>query len=262
MKNNSCLVIMIGNPRGGEITWGTAYQNLININNADLAICFGKTADHSSSLYRKSNYIWEIEEYINWRSYYEKYLHNFWEKSLKLGIQMGPIDNHVGSAAIQFAIKHFLLYNYKNIIKKYEKIILTRSDHFYPIADKLKSDDAIWIPEGEDYGGMCDRHVEFHNKYLEDVLDVFSFIDSSDGFDILYKNRATNSEAVLYHMYRYKNLPIKRYPRTQFIVATSQDTTRWKKASVPLPGYDDLYIKYLSEYRTTNINKKVFGKPK
>lgn len=256
MTNNSCLVIMIGNARGGEITWNTAYQNLIDINNADLAICFGKTTDHSSSLYKKSKYIWEIEEYSNWRSYYEKYLHNFWEKSLELGIQIGPIDNRKGSAAIQFAIKHFLLYNYRNIIEKYEKVILTRSDHFYLIPDKLKSDDAIWIPEGEDYGGLCDRHVEFHNKYLEDVLDVFSFIDSKDGFDILYRNRATNSEAVLYHMYRNKNLPIKRYPRTQFTVATSRDTTRWQKASIPFSGYNDIYIKYITEYRDAIKNIK------
>jgi hypothetical protein len=250
MNQNKCLVIMIGNARGGEDTWNTAYKNLIDINNADLAICFGKTDNHSNpSLYKKSKYVWEIEEYSNWREYYAKYLNNFWEKSLSLGIQIGPIDNRPGSAAIQFAIKHFLLHNFLSILETYKNIIITRSDYFYLKPDILKSDNFVWIPNGENYGGVCDRHIEFHSKYLKDILNIFDFIDSEEGYRILYQNKATNSEQLLKLMYMYKKIPIKRYPRKQFTVATSQDSTRWKKATTKLPGYKDLYIKYDTEYR-------------
>jgi hypothetical protein len=252
---------MIGNARGGEETWNTAYKNLIETHDADLAICFGKSnTKDNCSLYKNSKYVWEIEEYNNWRTYYEQYLNGFWEKSLRLGIHnglMGAIDNFSGSAPIQFAIKHFLLTNYLNILLKYKKIIITRSDHYYITQDKIKDNNYIWIPDGENYGGICDRHIELNTKHIVDILDVFSFIDSKLGFGLLEKHRATNPESVLNIMYRYKNLPIKRYPRTQFTVATTTDTTRWQKGVMALPQNQNLLIKYINEYRMAlkNLNE-------
>jgi hypothetical protein len=43
------LVILIGNARGGEQTWKTLYDNLIDVYGADLLLCFGKTNNANNS---------------------------------------------------------------------------------------------------------------------------------------------------------------------------------------------------------------------
>jgi hypothetical protein len=40
-KNNKTLVILIGNLRCGEPAWQTLYQNILDVNSADLALMVG-----------------------------------------------------------------------------------------------------------------------------------------------------------------------------------------------------------------------------
>jgi hypothetical protein len=252
--SKDCLVIMIGNARGGEKAWQKAYNNLLKPHYADLAICFGVSNQKISSLYKHSKYIWEIEEYHNWRNYYTINCHrSFWEKSLSLGRHsglLGGIDNNAGSGAIIFAIRHFILKNYRAILEQYETIILTRSDHYYMYADDTNKDkNKIWIPEGEDWGGITDRHIEFNSRYITEVLDVLAFIDSEDGYNILKKENRSNPEGVLEAMFRYHNLPIARYKRNQFCVALKTDKTRWYfPGSFPTFFDKELLVKYKNEY--------------
>ena len=55
------LIVLIGNARGGEQTWETLYNNLIDVYSADLLLCFGKTNNTNSSLYKKAKYIFELD---------------------------------------------------------------------------------------------------------------------------------------------------------------------------------------------------------
>ena len=41
---------------------------------------------------------------------------------------------------------------------------------------------------------------------------------------------------------------IIRCKRCMVTVATEEDNTRWKKAIVKVPGYDDIFLKYPHEY--------------
>ena len=56
------LTILIGNARGGEKAWNSMYENLLNPYESDLALCFGEVKDKSSSLYKRSKYVWEFSE--------------------------------------------------------------------------------------------------------------------------------------------------------------------------------------------------------
>ena len=50
------LVITAGSPRGGEATWDSLYENVLNPLNADLAIATSKDyVDESLSLFKKQN---------------------------------------------------------------------------------------------------------------------------------------------------------------------------------------------------------------
>lgn len=254
------LIILLGNARGGEDTWKTLYENLMAPYNADLALCFGKNDNKTSSLYNKAKYVWEMPEYNNWCDYYNQYFNGYWKQSFELGAHIGlagGLENNSGSGAIIFAFRHFVKQNYIDILKKYDRIILTRSDHYYPIKQPILPNDAVWIVEGEDYEGITDRHHVFPSCYINEMLGVVEFMDSEIGFNKI-KETIKNPECVLLSMFNHNNIikKIKRFPRFQFTVATNSDSTRWQNATVPLPENNNLLIKYPEEYRVTVENLK------
>lgn len=261
MGSEKTLTVLIGNARGGEKTWNSMYENLLKPYNSDLAICFGKTKNKNISLYKRANYIWEMEEYENWRDYYNEVCNGFWEKSLMIGVHngvTGGIDNHEGSGSIIFAFRHFIKNNCKNILLEYDRIILTRSDFYYAYKHQILSNDYFWIPEGEDYGGKCDRHHIFPSNMIDNVLGIVEFLDSEEGYNKLLKltHPYTNSEGFLETYFATSGVlkKIKRYPRVNFTVATKDDTTRWRVAKNELPEHSDLLLKYPSEYEDCMFN--------
>ena len=110
------------------------YRHLLAPYKSDLALCFGESDDKSASLYDRANYVWDIPEYENWRDYFSQYFPEDFDQifvdSKVTGI-MGGIDDARGSGAIIFAFRDFLLRNKSKILLEYDRIILTRSDHYY-----------------------------------------------------------------------------------------------------------------------------------
>jgi hypothetical protein len=258
---NENLVILIGNARGGEETWNTMYSNLLEPLKCNLALCFGESKDKSSSLYSKAKYIWELPEYSNWSDYYQDKYHNNWKLSFLTGSDTGlagGLDNHPGSGAIIFAFRDWLKQNVKNELKKYKKIILSRSD-FYYIDTHPNIDEAdLMVVEGEDWGGITDRHYVFSSNLIDQILGVVDFMDSNDGYNILRNQSPPNPERVLFSYYNHINLikKIKRIKRVQFTVGLKTDNTRWAKASVPFSSCKngDLFLKYVDEYKVALQN--------
>lgn len=256
------IVILIGNARGGEQTWKTLYDNLIDVYSADLLLCFGKTNNTNNSLYKKAKYSFELEEYSNWNDYYEQFFRNKWKDAFLHGKNhglAGGLDTYRGSGSIIFAFRHFLKNNCLDILNFYDRIILTRSDNFYLYKHPILPNNKIWIPQGEDYGGITDRCHIFPSSLAKEMLGVVEYMDSNIGFSDISKIYNPNPEIVLLLSFRFYNLlnKIQRYKRCQFAVATKHDTTRWQKADIELPNYKDLYIKYINEYRMAlkNLNE-------
>lgn len=253
------LVILIGNARGGEETWETLYNNLVDVYSADLLLCFGRTNNTNNSLYKKAKYIIELDEYNNWNDYYSQFFSNKWKHSFLHGQNhglAGGLDTYKGSGSIIFAFRHFLKTNCFDILNSYDRIILTRSDNFYLYKHPILPNDRIWIPQGEDYGGVTDRCHIFPSLFIQQMLGVVEYMDSDIGFKDISRTYNPNPEMVLllsFQFYRILNR-IARYKRCQFSVATKDDTTRWMKGNVPLPNYKDLYIKYVNEYKTALRN--------
>jgi len=255
------LVIIVGNARGGEEAWNSMYKYLLEPFSADLCLLFGKTNDRSSSLYKRAKYIWEIEEYVNWREYYEKNVTGPWYEVLKYHERetlAGGIDNFKGSGAILLAFRHFLKNNYKNELLKYDRIILTRSDYFYIDCHPILPNNFFYIIEGEDFEGFCDRHHVFPSSMVDQVLGVIEFLVDTKNYDYLTnKSRFLNLERSLLETYKNNKIidKIKRVKQTQFCVALSTDQTRWKKADRYMLGSNTLLIKYQKEYYRALRNK-------
>jgi hypothetical protein len=261
--NNKTAVILIGNARGGEETWATMYNNLLTPFGADLILCFGKTSElNDCSLYKNAKYLLEMPEYNNWSDYYRNnFIDNIWEKSFLCGKNhglAGGLESYSGSGAIIFAFRHFLKNYCRSVINKYERIILTRSDHFYIAPHPVLDNDNIWIVEGEDYGGITDRHHIFPSNLLDEMLGVVEYMNTENGYKTIEKLNNPNPEMILYNSFKEYNIldKIKRFKRCQFTVATYSDSTRWMKACMKLPNYKNLLIKYPNEYITAINNKK------
>ena len=251
------LVILAGLPRGGKQTWNTFFKNVINPLHADLAICTGTEIDKSSILYKKANYKWLFEEYQDWFNYYEENFSGYWKEVFDIGLDTGLFN----SGSVHFAIKDIVKKNYIETIKKYDYIIYSRFDQFYVYNHPKFSGENIWIPEGEDYTGICDRHAIFPSKFAEDYLNICNFIDNEIfDYDI---PKYLNCEAVYkMHLNHIGLMPkVKRNKRFQFTTAKKNDFTRWRVAKFNLYFYPGVKIKYPNEFIlsvNTLISKKNF----
>ena len=221
--NIKTLVILVGNARGGEETWGSMYKYLIDPYSADLALLFGKTSDKSSSLYQKAKFIWEIEEYSDWWNYFKKFfsnrLYDVYKNNEIEGLG-GGIRNFRGSGAIIFAFRHFLKNNFKNELIKYDRIILSRSDFYYIDYHPILTNDAFYIVDGEGYGGVTDRHHIFPSSMLDEVLSINEFLDSKENYQYLLSKKL-NPERALFEYFKHNKIikKIKFCKRVQFIVS-------------------------------------------
>jgi hypothetical protein len=255
------LIIIIGNARGGEETWSTMYENLLTPYNADLALCFGETKDKTASLYQKAKYIWEMPEYNNWREYYDNNFAPGWDKAWELYIGtglFGGVDNNSGSGAIVFAFRDYILKNHLHILNLYDRIILTRSDYYYIAPHPILPLGKVYITEGEDYGGLCDRHHIFDSQYSEQVLGVCDFLCDNNNFEYLKNQYTINPERALLLFFEHNGINnfIERCMRVQFTVASSNDKTRWCEPSSFIPNSTTIRHKYISEYDLAVSNLK------
>jgi hypothetical protein len=253
------LVILLGSARGGEETWSSLYKYLLNPLSADLALLFGKTTHKTSSLYRRAKYVWEIDEYDDWWDYFKKYfsstLFNIFKKNEIEGLG-GGIKDFKGSGAIIFALRHFLKVNFKNELLKYDRIILTRSDFYYIDFHPSLKNDFFYIVEGEEYGGVTDRHHIFPSSMIDSVLGINEFLNNKKNYPYLIKKQL-NPERALYEYYKDNGLlkNIKFCKRVQFIVSKENESKRWSYTKGFKFNSKTLLIKYQKEYYKALSNK-------
>ena len=111
---------------------------------------------------------------------YRKALH--WREFLKIKDQfMGgikdPHHQHPGSAGILIFFRFFLLKNMveNDLINKYDRFIITRSDFVYQLPHPkvtYMNENVVWIPNGEQYNGYTDRHAVLSKKNIEAYLNI------------------------------------------------------------------------------------------
>jgi hypothetical protein len=259
-KTEKTLIVLLGNARGGEDTWETMYKNLKELYNADIALCFGYTENKNSSLYQIAKYIWEINEYEKWFDYFNNNFTGNWikvfDENKHTGL-MGGINNNIGSGAIIFAFRDFLLKKYRDILLTYDRIILTRSDYYYIDTHPIIDNNNFYIVEGEDYGGITDRHHIFNSKDIDNVLGICDFMCDENNHELILQNKDLNPEKILKIFFDFNGIStkLKRFKRVQFTVSEPNDSTRWMRGSSQLSGHHNLKLKYVSEYDAAIKNK-------
>lgn len=267
-QSNQTLVIVMGNLRGGELAWESMYKNLLDVNSADLALVIGSvvandngtnTNNNQASLYKRAKYLYEFPEYDDWADAVDLIDGSTgWRETLlkytnpNHGL-LGGVKGHKGSGAIIFMSRWFVkkAYEENNWGDKYDRFVLTRSDHFYECQHDLSILDQtnLWIPTGEDYGGITDRHLVVSQELFLQAIDIIftpvrhptKYVDLEwDDF---------NPERLIKQRWVEENLwdSVRRFHRVMFTCAVPGDPTRWMKMSANVTN-QGVHLKYPDEY--------------
>lgn len=247
-EKSRTIVIVIGSLRGGEVTWKTMYKNLLDANDADLALVIGENPNKASSMYQRAKYIHEFKEYGDWAEALDQINGTSWRKTIYPYVNVTPnpkkywsfflggVGQIGGSGAIHFMARYYVeqLIKKEYLLEKYDRFIVTRSDHYYMCKHDLSLYDNkyIWIPKHEDYFGICDRHVMANSTIIMKVLDVLPhLINNVDQYNPELRRgyfKYMDPESFLkYYWQKQGILPwIRRTNRCQFTVKSNEDKTR------------------------------------
>jgi hypothetical protein len=198
---------------------------------------------------------------------YKKPLH--WREFLKIKEHfMGGIKDqhhqHPGSAGILIFFRWFLLKNIveSDLINKYDRFIITRSDFIYLLPHpkvELMDKNYIWIPDEEHYCGYTDRHVVLSNKNVESYLNILNnMILRSNEYFMKMKNTEWNLEKLIKFNLEQNNVLhlVREFPYVMYTVRNINGKTRWREGLFMNElGY---FVKYPSEYEKSIYYKKEF----
>jgi hypothetical protein len=256
------LVVVIGNLRGGEPAWQSLYQNVLDVNGADLALLIGNSTDRTSSMYSRATYLWEHPEYTDWGEGLDTINGSSWRTNLVVaprGGILGGVEGHPGSGAIIFMERYWLIQKIKELglQSKYQRFILTRSDFLYKCRHDLKELDPryVWVPHGEDYGGITDRHVVASSELIIKVLNILAPLVTRPERHYLVAKSGSPEIAIRLHWTTESIFPhqVRRFPRPMYVGYQRGDMSRWgkkgkKRRKKEGRTEDGVFPKYTSEY--------------
>lgn len=266
-----CLIILLGQTRSSDLTarsFETFVRSAINPRGrVDLALCrceghaepdpyFAPTATH----------VWECPPPRSWNEAFTEVARSSgasdpgaWESLLPIpGNWLGEITERgtvrPGSAARCLYLRHHALRMIERLglHRKYAWFVLSRSDYLYvaphPPLDLLGGSRA-WIPRGEGYGGVTDRHVVFSADEVRRVLDLLRPL-VTDPTDVRRRLPITydwNFERYLKAAFLANGLyrGLRRFPPVAFLVRNADTATSGR-----LGSFDETlgcFVKYPTE---------------
>ena len=271
---NRTIVILIGNLRCGEKAWNTLYQNILDVNKADLALIVGDTDAQyrNASLFQRAKYIWRFQEYDDWADALDLINGSQWRQtvlpqisqySLDKGL-LGGVNGTPSSGAIQGMAKYWLSQHIREekLLDKYDTFAVTRTDQFYlcPHSFERFGRDIIWVPSGEHYSGYCDRFFVCHKRFILQALDILPPFLNAYNPDIYGKLH--NPEGLLKATWKRKNLRAGWFSRGMFTCSSDGDHSRWRVPEKQNKVEEGVYKKYIGEYavaRKTCTKTRMFN---
>ena len=262
-QQNKTLVIIMGNIRGGELAWESLYKNVLDINSADLALVVGERdpMNRTSSLYKRAKYLYEFPEFDNWADAVDLINGTAWRDDLLAYASredglFGAADGRGGSGAVIFMARWYVQKAIEEygLLDRYDRFVLTRADHFYGCKHDLNVLDLsfMWVPEGQDFGGITDRHLVANSQQIMKALDIYPnpVRYPSKYVDSIWFHR--NPEQLIARRWKEENLwdQTRRFDRVMFTCADAGDQTRWQGRSQE-KAEEDVYLKYVTEYNQT-----------
>jgi hypothetical protein len=259
------LVVMLGQLRADKLTWESTKRNLLDELEADLAVC--APADSAfrfdNAFFREAKYKWIAPSFQDNAEVFDQIQAMIggdedWRTICQItGNWLGGISasGQQGAGSILFYLRWFLLLNLKSggLLQKYDWFVVTRSDFYYlcphPPLECLDPK-FIWLPEGEDYGGLTDRHLVVSSERLVECLNLIEdILLRPHEITTIMNSRGPNWNIERYiHLHYERNgllLQVRRFPYIMFLVRGPDDPTAWSEGTYR----DDIgmIVKYESE---------------
>ena len=259
-SQKKALVIVIGSIRGGHYAWKSFQRNLLLALDADFAYL---GPDDPKLMAPVVAYNWHYADLVDWGEFFDNMTESrTWRHMCsefpRGGAQLlgGVSDCQPGSAGLLLAYREILLEHFlqHGLIEKYEWFVLTRSDQLHLCAHEslqTMNRTSINVAEGEEYGGISDRHAVYPSSVVLQGLGVTRDLLHKSQEYVRYFNHTgihMNLEAVLKRYFDKSDLPVKRFKRSFFGVARKCDKARWSKGTNHSVGEVlGLKIKYVTE---------------
>jgi len=252
------LVIVTGQPRGGEAAWRSMQQHLLTPLNADLAIYF--TDKHSGTLIQgMAKFNWMCPEYDDWSfalddiaascgraraDWVTAFCTTRLDKQWWLGGATRECKQEGPQAAGMLMVYRWLVQ--RKIVElgldaAYDHFVLTRADQMYlcdhPPVHTLDPG-TLYVVQGENYGGWTDRHVLGHRdvflRGLSMTFEMFCnprayaaaiefYMDAGLAANAGYMNIETLQKM----MWEALEVPVAIVPRVMFTVRAEGDPSKW-----------------------------------
>lgn len=263
------LVVVLGQPRAHELTFGLFKKNVIDHLGADLCFC-GDGTDSDNPFVTESKYKFTIiQPETSWDLLEEAFQEiiidscktpdHHWTKYIEIPKQMfigGTKKEDSSKQSFLLYYRWFLLKKLREhgLLEKYDRFVITRSDYMWPFKHvdlELLDPVRVWVPAGECYGGVTDRHAVLSRHNIEEYLNIFNMmvIKSYSYFpeiSNIYSEYGTNIEMIITYHLSKSETNFKFIPYNMFTVRARDGQTSWSTGD-----YDEKLgycIKYKSEF--------------
>ena len=268
------LVCLTCSTRGHEVTFPSFKRQVLDELNADLALALAidPRYDHSNPYWQRARYRWTIPDSHDygeafdsaqrWLRERDNVVAPDWRSILRIkgiwlsGVRPGPPAGQRSVVALALCCRSLVLRHLQQdgLLDRYDRFVISRSDFMWlsphpplSILDRHR----IWIPQGEDYGGLNDRHMVVSR---DDVVNGLNLIEAIllqplELYEQMKQNDEWNSETFLLHHFTRKGLVhrVSRFPAVMYLARDKRDhTPTWSRGT-----YDAAlghFIKYDTEF--------------
>ena len=264
------LVALIGSMRGGETTWRSLVDNVLRPNGADLVLMIGRGShpQRRTLLHDVAVRVWTVKERsdASWGVYVDELGTRLgapnasaWRRDLgffRVGgdtwmspLFLGPWRwSATINLVLRWELKQRLLAD-SALLEGYRQFMITRTDQYFycPLRlQQLGDTSRLWVPEGEDYGGVCDRLLICPREHLISALSII------DGYVVAPSRYPAYLNPERFFQRRLEQLllwpHVRRFRRVMLTVTSRGDATRTRRPTMErLTANSSLSAKYPRE---------------
>ena len=142
------------------------------------------------------------------------------------------------------------------LLERYQWFIVTRTDQYYMCSHSIApykkrsrtAKDHVWIPMGEDYKGITDRHMVVHRQHVLQALNILPpLLQNPQQYRAFFQGRRhKNSEMFMKLRFDEEGLSVKRFDRSMFVAGAPGDSFSRKRAKTPFRDLG-INVKYRHE---------------
>jgi nucleoside-diphosphate-sugar epimerase len=273
------LVVLSGQPRGGEFAWKSLHRHVLQPLNAHLATMFTPVGTTSTRpmVEAMAQYVWRVPEPADrdWGVWMDKaatlcshdgiddwpQLCDHPDDSLGLaghlwagGFKQCPKMQSMSGVGLAYRWLISQKIMALNLQQQYDYVIYTRPDHVYlcdhPAPFTMNSS-AVWCPKGEEYGGYPDRHLVGATATLLTAINVTQELvcNVARYHDVLVP--AINVEQLQAKMWPRMGVAAQQFPRMFFTVRAGGDPAGWGRGMQNISKeleHHGMMLKYPSEF--------------